>query len=174
MYAVVGCGNCNTFWVVEGRPETTGCPRCGKRHRFERLKRFAETSDPDEARQARAALLADREGYDDAFADLDSFADMDAQADESVINDRTYLEAAGLDSEAVADAGRRAERGTETSPSRTEVVTDALSTLDRPTEREIVAYAAERGVPTEYAERALEKLRRRGDISETRGEYRLL
>ena len=174
MYAVVGCGNCTAFWVVEDRPETTGCPRCGKRHQYKKLKRFAETPDPDEARQARAALLADREGYGDAFDDLDSFAEMDAHADESVIDDTTYLEASGLDPDTVADAGKRAECGTETTRSRREVVTDALSALDRPTEREIVAYATERDVPSEYTERVLEKLRRRGDVSETGGRYRLL
>ena len=175
MYAVVGCGECRAVWVVDGEPEATGCPRCGKRHQFGKLKRFAETADPDEARQARAALLADREGYGDAFAELDSFAAMDADADEDAIDDATYLEAAGLDSEVVADAGERTERGTEGgSRSKRKTVTDALDALDRPTEAKVVAYATERGVPAEYAERALGKLRRNGDVAETNGRYRLL
>lgn len=174
MYAVVGCGNCNAFWVVEGQPETTGCPRCGKRHRYAKLKRFVETEDPDEARQARAALLADRGGHGETFSNLDSFADMERRLDESGIDDRTYLEASGLDPDTVADAGERAERGAGSTRSKRAIVTDALATLDRPTEAEIVTYAAERDVPVAYTERTLEKLRRRGDVAETEGRYRLL
>ena len=174
MYAVVGCSDCRTLWVVEGRPDTTGCPRCGKRHGYDELKRFAETDDADDARQARAALLADREGYGEAFDDLDSFAGMDARAEEGAIDETTYLEASGLDPEPIADAGERAERGTETSSSRTTVVTEALAVLDRPTEAQVLDYAADRGVSAEYAERTLAKLTQRGEISETGGRYRRL
>jgi predicted nucleic acid-binding Zn-ribbon protein len=174
MYAVVGCGDCRAVWVVEGRPETTGCPRCGKRHGYRKLKRFAETEAADEAREARAALLADREDYTEAFDDLDSFAGMDARAEESAIDDATYLEAAGLDAGAISEAGERAERGAGTSSSRKETVTGALAALDRPTEAEILEYAAERGVPAEYVERALARLVRRGEVSETSGRYRRL
>jgi predicted nucleic acid-binding Zn-ribbon protein len=174
MYAVVGCGECRAFWVVESEPETTGCPRCGKRHQYERLKRFLETNDADEARQARAALLADREGYSDAFGELDSFAEMDERVADSGIEEATYLEASGLDAEAVAAAGERAEGGTENPSSRKGIITEALDTLDRPTEAEIREYATDRGVPAADAHGLLEKLRRRGAVSVTDGRYRLL
>jgi predicted nucleic acid-binding Zn-ribbon protein len=174
MYAVVGCGECGAFWVVESEPETTGCPRCGKRHRYERLKRFVETDDGDEARQARAALLADREGYGDAFGEMDSFAEMDERVADSGIEEATYLEASGLDAETIAAAGERAEGGAGGSSSRKEILTEALTELDRPTEAEIREYATDRGVPAADAERLLEKLRRSGAVSATGGRYRLL
>ena len=174
MYAVVGCGECEAFWVVESEPATTGCPRCGKRHQYERLKRFFETEAADEARQARAALLADREGYSDAFSEVESFAEMDDRIEDSGIDDATYLEASGLDAETVAAAGERAEGGAGNSSSRKEILTEAIETLDRPTEAEVREYATERGVPAADAERLLEKLRRRGAVSAASGRYRLL
>ncbi|PSP75000.1 replication protein H [Halobacteriales archaeon QS_3_64_16] len=174
MYAVVGCGDCGAFWVVESEPETTGCPRCGKRHQYERLKRFLETEDADEARQARAALLADREGYSDAFSEVESFAEMDDRIEDSGIEEATYLEASGLDAESVAAAGERAEGGTRDSSNRQEILTEALEALDRPTEAEVLEYATDRGVPAADAERLLEKLRRQGAVSATGGRYRLL
>jgi hypothetical protein len=38
----------------------------------------------------------------------------------------------------------------------------------------VAAYAAERGVPDAAARDLLEKLSRRGEVSESRGRYRLL
>ena len=69
--------------------------------------------------------------------------------------------------------GDRATK-TQASQSRMDIVREAFSELDRPTENEIVSYAHERDVPTEFTERALETLVRRGAVSEHRGEYRLL
>lgn len=174
MYAVVGCSSCSALWVVDGRPETTSCPRCGTRHRFERLKRFAETDDAEAARHARAALLAEREGRAEAFAELGSSADLEARAEAAGIDDAAYLEASGVDPNEVTAAGERAERGERSRRSRREIIVDALSELDRPTEEEVIAYAAEHGVPAEYADRALEKLVRRGEVSEQDGRYRPL
>ena len=62
MYAVVGCNECDALWVVEGRPESTSCPRCEKRHRFGKLKKFYESEHADEAREARSRLFATRSG----------------------------------------------------------------------------------------------------------------
>lgn len=70
-FAVVGCRDCRALWIVEGQPETTGCPRCGTRSRFDQLRRFAETDAIGEARRIRAALLADRSDGDGSFAGLD-------------------------------------------------------------------------------------------------------
>jgi len=171
MYAVVGCGECQALWIVEGRPDTTQCPRCRKRHRFDRLKAFAETHDEDEARDARAALLAKRsDGGADADA-LESFATMERRAEEAGVSDEEYLEGSGIDPEAVADAGEPAESG---GSSRREVVLEALRELDQPTESEVVAYATARDVPEEYVTGALDKLVRAGKVSESGGTYRLL
>ena len=174
MYAVVGCSDCGSFWVVEGRPETTSCPGCRTRHRFERLTKFAETDTADAARQARTALLADRSEH--APDELDSFSALESRAERGGMGDDEYLERSGLDAEAVREAGERATEGGEGSgsQSRMDVVRAALVDLDRPTEEEITTYARERDVPAEFSERALEKLVRRGAASEHRGEYRLL
>ena len=171
MHAVVGCGECSALWVVEGRPETTTCPTCGKRHRFERLKKFAETDDADAAREARATLLRDRS--ENAPDELDSFTELEFRTEAGGMSDEEYLEKSGLDAERVTAAG---ERTTETrgSQNRMEIVREALSALDRPTESEVVAYARERDVPTGFTEHALEKLVRQGEVSEHRSQYRLL
>ena len=176
MYAVVGCSDCGALKIVEGRPETTQCPRCGKRRKFEKLKKFVETDDEDHAREVRSSMLANRQDQGEAFAELDSFAEMEAQLDDAGIADDEYLEASGVDSEAVAEAAERAENRSASTRggSRKETVLDALRDLDRPTEDEVVAYAGDRGVPAEYVRDALEKLRRRGEVSESRGRYRLL
>lgn len=171
MYAVVGCGECSSLWVVEGRPETTQCPTCRKRHRFSALKKFAETDDADAAREARATLLSGRS--DHAPDELESFSELESRTEAGGMSDEEYLEKSGLDAERVNRAGERATE-TQGNQSRTEIVREALSTLDRPTESEVVAYAQERDVPTEFTERALEKLVRGGEVSEHRGRYRLL
>jgi predicted nucleic acid-binding Zn-ribbon protein len=168
MYAVVGCGDCGSFWVVEGRPATTTCPSCGTRHRFERLQKFAETDDADAAREARTALLTGRSEH--APDELDSFAELDSRVETGGMSNDEYLERSGLDAERVREAGER----TTGSQSRMDIVREALAELDRPTEDEIVAYARERDVPADFAERALEKLVRRGAVSEHRGRYRSL
>ncbi|MCU4717401.1 DUF5817 domain-containing protein [Halapricum hydrolyticum] len=174
MYAVVGCSKCSALWVVEGRPETTQCPRCGTRKRFDRLKQFVTTDDPDRAKQARAAMLAERQEMGEAFDDLDDFSSMGDRLDEAGIDDDTYLESSGVDPEAAEQAGKRAEQGTGGSRSRKAVVTDALDELAEPTRDAIVAYAQKQGVAEDYVDRALEKLRRTGEITESNGVYRRL
>ncbi|WP_254279163.1 DUF5817 domain-containing protein [Haloarcula marina] len=174
MYAVVGCSECSALWVVSGRPETTQCPRCGQRRKHAKRRKFVETDDEAHAREVRASMLANRQGHGDDFAELDSFAEMDRQIEESGVDDETYLEASGIDSDAVAAAGDRAERGATSGSSRKETVLTALRQLDSPTEDEVVSYAAERGVPADYAEKTLAKLVRAGEATESRGTYRLL
>ena len=175
MYAVVGCSACSALWVVEGRPETTGCPRCRMRHRFEKLKQFVTTDDRDHAREVRASMLAERQGHGEAFAELDSFAEMDARIDEAVVSDEEYLSGSGLDPAEVAEAGERAAAGaTGGHRSRLNVVRDALREHDAPTEETVVAYAAARDVPEAYVRNALAKLTRAGEVSESRGRYRLV
>ncbi|WP_254840562.1 DUF5817 domain-containing protein [Natronomonas marina] len=165
MYSVVGCSECRNLWVVEGRPETTQCSRCRTRHRFEKLKAFAETDSSEAAARVRSSMLADR-------ADDGEFVDPDEIDPDSVgMSDGEFLAASGLDAETVSDAG---ERATAASPSRQEAVRAALRELEEPTAEEVAARAAEHGVDREYVERALEKLRRRGEVTETGGCYRLL
>ncbi|MFC7046872.1 DUF5817 domain-containing protein [Halobacteriaceae archaeon GCM10025711] len=174
MYAVVGCSDCGALWLVADRPETTRCPRCGKRHQFGKLKQFVSTEDEDHAREVRASMLANRQDLGEAFADLESFAEMEASLDDAGVSDDEYLAGSGLDADEVTAAGERATRGQGGGTSRKDAVLDALRTLDRPTEDEVVAHVAEHGVPAEYARRALEKLVQGGEVSESRGRYRLL
>lgn len=166
MYAVVGCRDCGALWVVEGRPETTGCPRCQKRHQFRRLKRFAEAEDAETAREARATLLAQRAGHD-----LDSFGEQGAHAGEPVVTDEEYLGGFGLDPEVVAAAETQTGQGP---ANKRETILRGLRELGSPTEEAIVEYAAERGVPASYTQEALERLARAGEVTESGGRYRLV
>ena len=167
MYSVVGCSECRHLWVVEGRPETSRCPRCRTRHRFESLKAFAETDTSDAAARVRSSMLADR-------ADDGEFLDPAEVDTESVgIDEEAYLSASGVDAAAAAAAGERATDSAG-SRSRRQVVLDALSDLEEPTAADVRAYAAEAGVPESYVETALEKLRRAGEVTESNGVYRKL
>jgi hypothetical protein len=172
MYAVVGCTDCAALWLLSDpdSSKTARCPRCGRRHQTRKLKRLFESDDRDTARQARAELLAKKQGASEAFADLETVAEMESQAQEPVVDDREYLSESGLDADEVAAAGREETR----SRTRDEVVKDAIREGDRPAEEAVVAYAVEHGVPAEAARDLLAKLTRRGDVSESRGRYRLL
>jgi len=173
MYAVVGCGECQALWIVEGRPDTSQCPRCGTTRGYEKRKQFVTTDDEDHAREVRSSMLAARQGRDEAFADLDSFAEMETYVDEAGVDDQTYLAESGVDTDEVAAAAERTE-ASGGGGSREETVREALRELDDPTEAAVVDYAENRGVPPEYTRRALEKLVRAGAVSESHGEYRLL
>lgn len=173
MYSVVGCSDCGALKIVDGRPDTTTCNRCGKRLRFKKLKKFLQTEDLDHAREIRASILANKGGHGDEFARVGSFAELDAETEESVVSDEAYLEGSGIDPDEVAAAGERAME-TGGSLSRKDAVLAALEELDRPTEDEVVEFAGEHGAPRGFVESALEKLRRRGEVSESGGRYRLL
>ncbi|WP_396612061.1 DUF5817 domain-containing protein [Haloferax sp. S1W] len=179
MYAVVGCTDCANMWLLSdpGGSKTATCPRCGRRHQTKKLRRFFESDDRDAARQARAALLAKKHGDSEAFSQVEHVSELDRLVEESGIDDREYLEESGLDADEVFDAGARAERGRASSSGSTDRLTavkDAIRAGDRPTEDEIVTGASERGVPEDKARDLLEKLRRRGEVSESGGRYRLL
>jgi DNA-directed RNA polymerase subunit RPC12/RpoP len=174
MYAVVGCSDCGMLWVIEGRSETSQCPRCGTRRGYEKRRKFVTTEDEDHAREVRASILANKQDHGDAFAELDSFAELESQIDDAGPSDAEYLEGSGLDPDAVAEAGERAGSSAGGSKSRKAVVREAVERLDEPTEDAVVAYADERDVPAEYTRKALTKLVRAGEASESRGVYRLV
>jgi len=174
VYRVVGCSDCSALWVLSGRPDTSGCPRCGTTHSFDRLRTLAEREEEDAARQARAALLADRQGESDAFADVGDFASLETAAAEPAVDDEEYLERSGVDPDAAAAAAERASEGAGGSTSRRETVLAAVREEDRPDEAAVVAYCEARGVPADYVRRALSKLRRAGELTERDGGYELL
>lgn len=168
MYRVVGCRNCQSLWIVEGRPETTQCPRCRKRYRLEKLRAFAETETSAAAARVRSSMLASR-ADDGEFLDPDEI-DVDAVG----MDEAEFLTASGVDAEAVAAAETRTAERTNRSRSRKRVVLDGLEELEDPTERELIEYAAEAGVDESYVERTLEKLTRTGEVTRTNGGYRTL
>lgn len=172
MYAVVGCDVCHALWILEGRPETSQCPRCGKTRNYEKRRKFVRTEDENHARDVRSSMLAARSGHDEAFAELGSFAELEAQADDAGVDDETYLESSGIDTAEIDSAVDRFEGGQ--TRSRQEIVREALRELDQPSEEDVIAYAFERGVPEPYTERALEKLVQAGEVTEHRGRYRLV
>lgn len=174
MYAVVGCSECSTLWIVEGRPERSQCPRCGGTRQHAKRRTFVETDDEDHAREVRASMLANRQGQGEAFAELDSFAEMERRVTESGIDDETYLDASGVDTDAVAAATDRLEQGTGGSQSRERTVRAALRDLETPSEGEVITYAEQRGVPEAYTREALAKLVRAGEVTISNGSYRLL
>ena len=178
MYAVVGCNRCGTMWLLAD-PETSEsatCPRCRKTHRTKRLKRFFESEDRAAARQARAALLANKHDDSEAFSEVAHVSELEDRIDDSGVDDREYLEGSGLDADAIETAGERSSRGDARSGSgsRIDVVRGALDDLEEPTEDDVVSYATDDGVPPDAARDLLEKLRRRGEVSESRGVYRRL
>lgn len=168
MYSVVGCPDCGALKIVEGRPDTTGCPRCGRRTEFGKLRRFYRGGDAETAREVRSRLLQER---GDGDADVGEFAATEDEAMAAGMSDEEFLSASGLDPDEVAAAGERTAPG---SRSRREVVMDALREHDRPTREQVRSYAAEHGVDPDYAEEALARLRRAGEVSESGGRFRLL
>lgn len=167
MYAVVGCGECGALWIVKGRPETTQCPRCRTRHRFETLKSFAETETSDAAARVRSAMLAER-SEEGEFVDP---ADIDV--DEVGMAEAEFLSAAGLDEGEISDVDDRVPPASAgDSRSRKRVVLDAVEDLEEPTATAIESYASEAGVPSDYVRRALQKLRQAGELIERDGRYR--
>ncbi|MFB6106395.1 MAG: DUF5817 domain-containing protein [Halobacteriaceae archaeon] len=171
MYAVVGCSNCSALWVVEDHPETTRCPRCGTRRRYDALKKFHTAESADAAKQARAAMLAERSGHGDAFANLEDYGEMDRRLDEAGVGDDEYLAGSGLDPDAVRDA---AESDDGPARSHPETVRAAVEELDAPTADAVVAYAVDRGVPAAKARTVLDRLVDAGEATERDGTYRLL
>jgi len=61
-----------------------------------------------------AALLAKKRDESAAFAELDHVSELERAVDESGIDDREYLEASGIDADAVDEAGARAEGASRT------------------------------------------------------------
>ena len=174
MYAVVGCSDCEALWVVEGRPDTTSCPRCERRHQHKKLKKFVTRETASEAKDARTRLLAKRGGYEGAARDLEGFERLGDEAMAAGMSDEEFLDASGVDTDAVEAAAERTVGGGR-SLSRTEAVRTALRELEAPTDAAVREFAADHGVPAEAVDRLLGKLERTGEVTRTTdGGYRLL
>lgn len=172
MYRVVGCSDCSALWVLEGRPDTSQCPRCRSQKSMDKRRTFFQSEDADEAREARSRLLAQRQEEDEAFAAVDDFASLEGQIDAAGPDDETYLAESGLDPERIAEAGELPTHGGSTS--RQETVRTALRELAEPDAEAVRTFCANRGVPEAMTDTILEKLVRTGEVTETDGIYRLL
>lgn len=173
MYRVVGCSDCAALWVIGGRPDTSECPRCGRRRPLDRRRTFFRSDAADEAREARSRLLAERGDAADEFDAVDSFGELEEELTDAGPDDETYLAESGVDPEAVSEAGERANTPRQ-SRSREATVRAALRELSAPDAAAVRRYCADHGVPAEAAETLLEKLVRAGEATEQDGTYRLL
>ncbi|MFB6176772.1 MAG: DUF5817 domain-containing protein [Halobaculum sp.] len=173
MYAVVGCTDCGGYWLLTDpeSQDSANCPTCGKSHRTEKLRRFYEAADRSAAVQARSKLLADKRDESEQFAELADAGTMERAIEdgETGVDEREYLERSGLDADEVAAAGDVSGGG---SRSRDEIVREAVESADD--RASIISYATDHGVPESAAEDLLDKLRRRGEVTEAGGSYRLL
>lgn len=171
MYAVVGCTECGTYWLLTDpkASDSATCPTCGRRHQTTKLNRFYETEDREAAREARAALLAKKHGNSEAFDEVGHVSELETKVEESGLSEREYLEQSGLDADEVAAAGNTSKSS---SRSRDEKVRDAVH--EGGTEEEILTRAVDDGVPRGAAEKLLEKLRRQGEVIQSGGELRLV
>jgi len=172
MYAVVGCGACDALWLVAdpADAETATCPGCGKTHRTGRLRRLFESEDRGTAVEARATMLARRQGAGEDFEAVPSGTDLERAAADAGVDDREYLSRRGADPDAAAAAGE--DDGEAGATDRAGVVREAVEGLDAPTEADVVAYATDRGVPEAAARDLLTRLVWEGEAVEENGTYR--
>lgn len=171
MYAVVGCTDCGSYWLVTDpkASDSATCPTCGRRHQTKKLRTFYESEDREAAREARAALLAKKHGESESFAEVAHVSELEVQVEDSGLSAEEYLKESGLDPNEVQEAG---DTSTERSRSRDEKVRDAVR--EGGTESEIVSRAVEDGVPRDAATKLLEKLRQQGEVIQSGGELRLV
>lgn len=173
MYAVVGCNECSAMWLLSDpeAAESATCPRCGKRHRTKRLKRFFESEDRAAAQEARSALLAKKQGDSEAFAEVAHVADLEGQIEDAGVDDEEYLAAAGLDPDAIEAAG---DRDDEPGTDRETILREAVETAGRNGRSAVIEHAVDRGVPRDRAASLLDRLVREGEAIESGDGYRLL
>lgn len=171
MYAVVGCDACDALWLVAdpGAAETATCAGCGRTHRTDRLRRLFESEDRESAVEARAAMLARRSDAGEAFDAVPSGLDLERAAESAGVGDEEYLARSGVDPEAVAAAGEDRSAG---ATDRAGIVREAVDRLDAPAEADVVAYAADRGVPEAAARDLLARLVREGEVVREGDAYR--
>jgi len=172
MYAVVGCTDCGGYWLLADPDdqESAQCPTCGRTHQRQKLKRFHTSDDRAAAVEARSRLLARKRGDEAAFDRVGDAAELERAVEEGTgVDEREYLDRSGLDPEAVSEAGDVSGGG---SRSREEIVRDAVA--DNDDRAAAVAAAVADGVPESAARDLLDRLVRRGEVTEAGGRLRLL
>lgn len=177
MYSVVGCSECESVKIVEGKPETTVCNRCGKTLQFNRLKVFFESDNLEAAKEARSLLLAKRNDLDVFYQGMmENLVERGEFQDEVMrrFGEDELLEQEGVDKEEVEEASEKVEEHKGSDPKK-RIVMDAIEFLDEPRDEDIIEFAQERGVDPEFTEEAVDKLCMEGKAMRTReGVVRLL
>jgi len=143
------------MWLLMD-PQTSDsarCPRCGKTHQTTKLKRFFFESEDREA-APRGRGRAREESVTRARGVRRTRPRLGARARRRRVGNRRPRVP-----RSVGDRRRRrrrggrppAPRGESDSRSRSEIVRDAVATVDEPTEENVVAHASDHGVPAETA-----------------------
>lgn len=94
-FAVVGCSDCSTVWIVENlrESETAACPGCRREHQTEKLRALAQADDRHAICELRARILAARAEYAEEYESEDGYADQAKRAE-------AYLDESASDTEA--------------------------------------------------------------------------
>jgi len=83
-YAVVGCSECSSHWIVDlhEQAESSECPRCGHRRHISKRRKMAYADDHQKAAELRARILANRAGKGEKYKGSDDFGTLARTLDE--------------------------------------------------------------------------------------------
>ena len=151
MYSVVGCNNCQTVWIVEMHPENVKCPRCNKKHKFKKLRKFVETLDIDIARKKRSEWISKKMRNSISGWDIE----------DKNIDDNTYF----IGPDQIQEKYRIGEN-------KKDRLIRIIQESKGITEQEIIRKMENETGEKQEIEKQLEKLLYLGEITENRGKYR--
>ncbi|XGI83255.1 DUF5817 domain-containing protein [Halorutilales archaeon Cl-col2-1] len=174
MYSVVGCSNCESVKIVEGRPKTTTCHSCGKTLKFDSLRVFHETDDLEEAKEARSLMLAKRNDMETLYNGLMEEDVFNTKVEENFGEDE-LLDEKGVDTEEIKEARERKSSKSGVSKPQKRIVMDAVENIESPTDDDIIEYARQRGVDEERTEEIIDSMCIEGEAMRQRdGSIRLV
>jgi len=175
MYAVVGCNECAAMWLLMD-PQTSDSARCPPLREDasdDETQAVLRVGGPRGGPRGRAALLAKKR---DERGVRRTRPRLGARARRRRVGNRRprVPRSVGDRRRRRRRGGRPREGGESDSRSRSEIVRDAVATVDEPTEENVVAHASDHGVPPPRRPEILTRLARRGELSESGGRYRAL
>jgi hypothetical protein len=169
MHHVVGCSNCDNLWIAYDEPKTTSCTLCGERYKFRKLKKLYSDPDEEKAKQAltlKQAEVNDVEHIEEKLRNSKMF-DTDVKR---AISDEEYLKRKGVSVDGDEDDGTDFS-----SLSDEELVMEAVSEVDEPTEENIISFTEQYGVSEKKTREMIDRLCLNGEAMRKRnGEIRLL
>lgn len=165
MYIVVGCPDCRAVWINQLTGETATCPQCRRAHQVDRLRRLAERETIEGARDARTAILAERDDQD--LETLAGWSELSEAAETAGIDDTEYFTA--MD---VPEPSDQSDASTTGPP--TTVIPELIAAVDNPTRAVITEQAEAVGIDPERTEDVLDRLISHGEVLEEDGRLRRL